>query len=126
MSPKSVKGVPLSNFPLIEDNPLVLGAEKISWEVFENAPDLFEPGFVSMQPLRRMFGLLILEKIRKAEDDDLLQQWLEVPVMQYFTGEELFHWDLPVTKEEIQVFRSQLSSKGKSLVKSMVDVVRKI
>ena len=119
------KGVPISNFPLNPDHKLAKAMDKINWNSLQ-ANDLFQKGFIPLQPIRRIFGLLILEKIRGLQGEELLQQWLETPILQYFTGEDLFHWELPISNEEIQTCRMQLSSYGIQLLNSMIEEVKTI
>ena len=121
-----MKGVPLSTFPLDPDHKLTLAMSKIDWDSLQNSNGLFQKGFEPLQPIRRIFGLLILESIRGLRGDELLQQWLEIPIFQYFTGEDLFHWELPITNKEIEVCKTQISDKGFKVLNSMIDEVNKI
>ena len=119
MSNSKQKGVPLTNFPFMEDHMLAKAMENLDWNSL-NQFKLFKNSFRPLQPLRRIFGLLILEHLRGVEGEELLQQWLEVPMMQYFTGEDLFHWELPISNQEILMCKKQLSEEGKTLLQSMI------
>ncbi len=77
------QGVPLTNFPIIKDHKLTKAMEKLDWNSL-NQVNVFNNSFRPLQPVRRVFGFLLLEHIRGSKGDDLLQQWLEVPMMQHF------------------------------------------
>lgn len=81
MSDSRHKGVQLSNFPKIKGHKLTTAMDKIDWNSL-NQTNLFKNGFTPLQPLRRIFGFLILEHVRKAQNEELLQEWLETPMMQ--------------------------------------------
>ena len=98
---------------------------RVDWTLLDSPNDLFKKGFRPLQPFRRVFGLLILEEVRDVTGEELLQQWIEIPVLQYFTGEELFHWDLPILNEELQTCKAQLSAKGLEFLKSAIAEVNK-
>lgn len=100
--------------------------EQIDWAIFDNKEMFFKSGYRPLQPIRRIIGLILLERIRKVEGKDLLQQWLEVPAMQHFTGESLFHWDLPISTEEIETCKHQISQDGKTILESILIEAEKI
>jgi len=125
MKSKIPKGVPITNFPLDPSHKLAQAMDRIDWGVLESN-ELFKKGFKPLQPIRRVFGLIVLESVRGLKGKQLLVQWLETPVLQYFTGETWFHWELPITKEEIQLCKAQLSDRGKGIVQSMLDEVSQI
>jgi IS5 family transposase len=126
MKKNNVKGVPLSNLPIDPNHKLALAINKIDWISLQNSNELFKKGFKPIQPVRRIFGLLVLESTRGLSGDELLQQWLEIPIFQYFTGEDWFHWELPITNKEIEDCKTQISSKGIEILNSMIDEVNKI
>ena len=99
--------------------------KKLDWNSL-NQVKLFKNGFKRLHPLIRVFGFLILEHIRGKQGEELLQQWIEIPIMQYFTREDLFHWDLPITNQEILMCKQQLSEEGEELLKSMIDEIKNI
>jgi hypothetical protein len=119
MKSKKPKGVPITNIPLDHSHKLAQAMSRINWALLESN-DLFKDGFKPLQPIRRVFGLMILEPVRRLEGEQLLVQWLETPVLQYFTGETWFHWELPITKEEIEMCKAQLSDRGIAILKTMV------
>ena len=125
MSESKHKGIPLSNFPIIQGHKLTKAMDIIDWGSL-NKTELFKKGFVPLQPLRRVFGFLILEHIRGVHGEELLQQWLEVPMMQYFTGEQLFHWELPISNDEILMCKNQLNHNGCNLLDSMIKEAQNI
>ena len=125
MKSKNPKGVPITSFPLDPSHKLTQAMSRIDWELLDSNV-LFKDGFKPLQPIRRVFGLMILEQVRGLEGEQLLVQWLETPVLQYFTGETWFHWELPITKEEVQLCKAQLSDRGKGIVQSMLDEISQI
>ena len=92
MKSKNPKGVPITRFPLDPSHTLAQAMNRIDWALLES-DELFQNGFKPIQPIRRVFGLMILETVRGLEGEQLLVQWLETPVLQYFTGETWFHWE---------------------------------
>jgi hypothetical protein len=122
----NVSGVPISRFPIDPGHKLSKVMEQIDWAIFDNKDMFFESGFRPLQPLRRIIGLILLERIRKVEGKDLLQQWLETPAMQHFTGESLFHWDLPISIEEIETCKYQITQDGKTILELILRDADKI
>lgn len=57
---------------------------------------------------------------------DFLDRWLETPSMQYFTGEDWFHWDLPITPNEIIECEKHFSSEVKSFIDEAIKNICKI
>lgn len=112
MEDKKRRGVPLYNFPLDETDEIAIAMKNVDWKILRNRDDFFDNGFITLQPFRRVFGLLALEEIRNTKGENILAQWIQIPVMQYFTGEDWFHWDLPITINELDVCKSQLTPSG--------------
>ena len=108
MSNRKVSGVPLSNIPLNSKNEFYVAANSIHWQTICNS-NIFSTSYSPLQPIRRMVGLYILSLKLKISGQELLNQWLENPYYQYFTGESLFHWELPLSEEEFSLFQSQLN-----------------
>jgi hypothetical protein len=125
MKSKNPKGVPITRFPLDPSHTLAQAMNRIDWALLES-DELFQNGFKPIQPIRRVFGLMILETVRGLEGEQLLVQWLETPVLQYFTGETWFHWELPITGEEIEMCKAQLSDHGIGILQSMIDETSRI
>jgi Transposase domain (DUF772) len=105
-----VRGVPLNSFPLDSQNIFFVAANEIDWNVICNRSEIFNSVYIPLQPTRRMVGLSILAIALNLSGQELLKQWLQIPYYQYFTGESLFHWDLPISNEELSLFESQLNA----------------
>ncbi len=100
---------------MIKDHKLSKALKQLDWNSL-NQGNLFINGFRPLQPLRRVFALLILEHVRGLQGEELLQQWLEVPMMQHFKGEDLNYWELPITNQELIMSKNQLSKDGENLL----------
>jgi IS5 family transposase len=108
MSNRKVSGVPLNNIPLNSKNEFYVAANTIDWKKICDS-NMFSTSYSPLQPIRRMVGLYILSVKLKISGQELLNQWLQIPYYQYFTGESLFHWELPLSAEEFLLFQSQLN-----------------
>jgi len=109
MNDEKYRGVPLESFELDMDDEIIKVTNSIDWDLFGENEKVFKSGFTPMQPLRRIFGFLILEEILNLSGNSLLRQWKMIPYYQYFTGESWFHWDLPISTDEIENCRRCLS-----------------
>jgi IS5 family transposase len=93
-------------------------ARAIDWESFENAfaehydQDQGTPG----KPIRLMVGLLILKQLHDLSDDVVVDQWVQNPYFQFFTGEVHFHWKLPIDPTSLTRFRNRIGSEGCELI----------
>lgn len=74
---------------LNQKHPLYLLANKIDWNVFEEAfsPLYCEDNGRPCKSIRRMVGLLILKHVRNVSDESVVEQWQENVYYQYFCGE---------------------------------------
>lgn len=75
---------------LNQKHPLYLLANKIDWNVFEEA---FKGLYCAnngrpAKPIRRMVGLLILKHVHNVSDESVVEQWHENIYYQYFCGEQ--------------------------------------
>lgn len=75
---------------LNQKHPLYLLANKIDWNVFEEA---FKGLYCAnngrpAKPIRRMVGLMILKHVRNVSDESVVEQWQENIYYQYFCGEQ--------------------------------------
>ena len=55
-----------------------------------------------------MIGLHLLKSMENLSDERLLEQWLENPYFQYFTGESYFQHKLPIDRPTMTKFRKRL------------------
>jgi IS5 family transposase len=103
---------------LDQKHPLFVLANKIQWEVFEQA---FEPLYCKDngrpgKPIRLMTGLLMLKHIRNISDESVVEQWSENIYYQYFCGETAFVCGAPCEASELVHFRNRIGEKGVELI----------
>lgn len=110
--------MPDLNSMLDQRQPLCRLARTIDWEFFENA---FAQHYDQYQgspakPIRLMVGLLILKQLHDLSDEDTVQQWVQNPYFQFFTGAVHFHWELPIDPTSLTRFRNRIGPKGCELI----------
>jgi len=102
------------------DHPLVKLADAIDWDSFHDGmiPAFsVDKGRTSL-PVRLMVGLHYLKYAYDLSDEEVLEQWLQNPYWQYFTGREYFEHDLPVNSSSMTRWRKYLKKSG---AKKMLD-----
>ena len=62
----------------------------------------------------------------KCEYEILLTNWLEMPGMQYFTGEEIFHFKSPITPNEIAEIEKNLSKESIEFIENAITKIKDI
>ena len=103
---------------LNQKHPLYLLANKIDWNVFEEAfkelycADNGRPA----KPIRRMVGLLIFKHVRNVSDESVVEQWQENVYYQYFCGEQTIQTAAPCTSTELVEFRKRIGEEGAELI----------
>jgi len=112
-SQKSLFNTPLKEM-LNPKNGLYQLAEMISWEEFEKE---FEVHYAKnfgrpSKPIRLMVSLLILKQLSSLGDETVVEQWLQNPYWQYFSGENVFQWKFPVEPSDLVHFRKRIGIKG--------------
>ena len=103
---------------LNQKHPLYLLANKIDWNVFEEAfKGLYSAnnGRPAMT-IRRMVGLLILKHVRNVSDESIVEQWQENVYYQYFCGEQSIQTCAPSTPTEPVEFRKRIGEEGVELI----------
>ena len=103
---------------LNQKHPLYLLANKIDWDVFEEA---FKGLYCAnngrpAKPIRRMVGLLILKHVRNVSDESVVEQWQENIYYQYFCGEQSIQTCAPCTPTELVEFRKRIGEEGVELI----------
>lgn len=93
--------------------PLLLLAERMPWNVFEQefAPlyaDLGRPA----KPIRLMVGLLLLKQLENLSDERVVEAWVQNPYYQAFCGMERFQWRFPCDPSELVHFRKRIGEAG--------------
>lgn len=99
-------------------HPLYVLAEKINWQVFEEAfakhyrKDFGRPA----KPIRLMVSLLILKHVRNLSDESVVEQWSENAYYQYLGGKESFVASAPCEASELVHFRHRIGEEGIELI----------
>ena len=110
---KSLFNTPLKEM-LNPKNGLFQLAEKIPWEEFEKEfTILYTKNFGRpAKPIRLMVSLLMLKQLSGLGDETVVEQWLQNPYWQYFSGENIFQWKFPVEPSDLVHFRKRIGIKG--------------
>ena len=100
------------------DHPLVILAELVDWNRFDEAyeplfcPDNGAPGL----PTRLMVGLEYLKYTYNLSDEALVARWLENPYWQYFCGEVFFQTTLPLHDTSLGKWRHRIGADKLKLI----------
>src|SRR5664279_5783723 len=81
---------------LSRSHPLYILANKINWNIFEEAfSKLYSEEGRPAKPIRLMVSLLMLKHIRNISDESVVEQWFENIYYQYLSGEESYACGMP-------------------------------
>ncbi len=88
---------------------LVLLADKIDWHRLEAMFDEYynNKGRKAIST-RLMLGLLLLKYMKNLSDEAVCDMWVENPYFQYFCGERLFQYKLPIDRSSISRWRKRV------------------
>lgn len=93
--------------------PLYQLTEKIPWEQIEKE---FAGYYVDFgrpaKPIRLMVSLLILKQMYNLGDETVVEQWVQNPYWQYFSGEKEFQWKIPLEPSDFVHFRKRIGQAG--------------
>ena len=118
------KGVPLNHFPIDEENRFIKAYRKIDWSRLNQLKaNVFDGGFGTIQPIERVLAMIILKRVLHIDAATLFERWIEIPAMQYFTGEDWFYWELPITAEEITACEAHLSPQAAGFIDDAVKTI---
>lgn len=102
---------------LNHNHPLYILANKIHWEVFQEAfSKLYSEEGRPAKPIRLMVSLIILKHIRNLSDESIVEQWAENSYYQYFGGEKIFVSGSPCVASELVHFRNRIGKEGIELI----------
>lgn len=103
---------------LSQKHPLYLLANKLSWQLFDDAFKVHysEKMGAPSKPIRLMVSLLILKHVRNLSDENLVEQWSENIYYQYFSGEQFFQPKPPCVPTELVSFRQRIGEAGVELI----------
>jgi len=93
--------------------PLFKLADTLPWNKIENIfSDLYSEKGRPAKNIRLMASLIILKRIYNLGDETVIEQWLQNPYMQYFSGEKTFCWKMPCDPSDLVHFRKRIGEKG--------------
>ncbi len=102
---------------LSHKHPLYILANKIDWNVFEEAfAKLYSSEGRPAKPIRLMVSLLMLKHIRNISDESVVEQWFENIYYQYFSGEKSYSCGAPCEASELVHFRNRIGTEGIELI----------
>jgi IS5 family transposase len=95
------------------EHELVLLADRIDWQYFENefSPLYSAVGQTSV-PIRLIVGCLILKHLENLGDETLPKRWTRDPYMQYFCGMRCFEYKFPFNPSDFCHFRKRIGESG--------------
>jgi IS5 family transposase len=98
-------------------HPLYILANKINWNIFEEAfAKLYSEEGRPAKPIRLMVSLIILKHIRNISDESVVEQWFENIYYQYFSGEKSYACAVPCEASELAHFRNRIGAEGIELI----------
>lgn len=93
--------------------PLYMLSEKIPWAELEKS---FANYYVEFgrpaKPIRLMASLMLLKQMYDLGDETVIEQWVQNPYWQYFSGEKRFQWKYPVEPSDMVHFRKRIGEEG--------------
>jgi transposase, IS5 family len=122
MLSKQVSSAQLGFYSTFEEqlshgHPLYILANKINWDIFEQAfAKLYSDEGRPAKPIRLMVALLMLKHIRNISDESVVEQWFENIYYQYFSGEKQYACAVPCQASELVHFRNRIGTEGIELI----------
>jgi len=96
-----------------KEHELVLLADTIDWQYFENEfGSLYSHVGQPSVPIRLMVGCLILKHLENLGDETLPKRWIRDPYMQYFCGMRCFEYKFPFNPSDFCHFRNRIGEAG--------------
>jgi IS5 family transposase len=88
-------------------------AEKIPWGEFEKQfGALYSPMGRPAKPVRLMVSLLLLKQMFNLGDETVVEAWVQNPYWQFFSGETVFQWKVPIEPSDLVHFRKRIGEAG--------------
>lgn len=99
-------------------------SKQIDWESLEDKfSSYYSDTGRPAHPIRLLVSLLIIKQIENLSDASVIEQWLQSPYYQYFSGEEYFQWRKPCDPSNLTHFRNRIGESGiKEIFKESVRV----
>jgi len=89
--------------------PLVQLADQMPWKEYDKEyGDLYSHTGRPAKPIRLMVSLLILKQLYNLGDETVIEQWIQNPYFQYFSGEKEFQWKAPCDPSDLVHFRNRV------------------
>lgn len=109
--------------PLLSDiidmkHPLVVLADKIDWQKFEDefaGKYCLNNGRPSAE-VRLMVGLHYLKFAYNLSDEETVGNWVENPYWQYFTGRKFFEHKFPIDPSNMSRWRKRIGTEGAEMI----------
>lgn len=100
--------VPLEKF-IDKEHELVILSHKIDWGRLEGMFEEYykEKGRKAIST-RLMLGLMLLKYMKNLSDEEVCKIWVENPYYQYFCGERLFQYKLPMDRSSMSRWRKRI------------------
>jgi len=93
--------------------PIYQLADKIPWAQLDREfGTLYARTGRPAKPIRLMVSLLLLKQIFDLGDETVVAGWVQNPYWQYFSGETVFQWRLPVEPSDLVHFRDRIGEAG--------------
>jgi IS5 family transposase len=105
-------------------HPLYVLANRMPWEEFE----LSFMGYYSdtgrpAKRVRLMVSLILLKQMYSHSDETIVEQWVQNPYYQYFSGETMFQWEIPCDPSDLVHFRKRIGEAGvKTILQSSIKI----
>ena len=97
--------------------PIYILADTIKWKYFEKEFEKFYINFGRpSKPIRLMVSLLILKQLYSLSDERVVEEWVQNPYYQYFSGMAVFQWKYPCTPSELTHFRNRIGKEGSEMI----------
>jgi IS5 family transposase len=94
-------------------HPLYQLTGKIDWQSVEGDFQGYSIDFGRpAKSVRLMVSLLILRQLHNISDESVVEQWVENPYFQYFSGETHFQWTMPCDPSDLVHFRRRVGKEG--------------
>jgi IS5 family transposase len=88
-------------------------ANSFPWEKLdEEFKDLYSHTGRPSKPTRLMISLLLLKQMYDLSDESVVNQWVQNPYYQYFSGFDEFQWGLPCEPSDLVHFRKRIGELG--------------
>jgi len=84
-------------------------SDRIDWDKLEGMFDEYysDKGRKAIST-RLMLGLMILKYMKNLSDEEICDTWVENPYYQYFCGERLFQYKLPIDRSSMSKWRKRI------------------